>query len=254
MTPAPTPPDRSGHANDDFPYYNGKPVAISGAQWAFVLLMVALGFAALVAPVPLFREGWGQFIPAVAFFAIPLLGLAIVAPHHWTALFRRVGWRELLWMLAFAALNLVVSLAVGLLVMKGTGAASNPAFAILAQQGMGERSLFFLKTLPQLLGEEVLTLLPLLALTWYLHTRLGWSRSRALLLAWVATALMFGAMHLPTYGWNLLQCLVVIGSARLVLSLAYLKTKNTWVSFGAHVINDWSLFGIGLMGASAGAG
>lgn len=247
------PPDRSGDMNDDFPYYNGRPVAISGGQWWFVLLMVAIGFAALVAPVPLFRDGWGQFIPAVAFFAIPLLGLAMVAPHHWTALFRRVGWRELLWMLAFAALNLVVSVAVGLGIMKGLGAANNPAFAILAEQGIGARLLFFLKTLPQLLGEEVLTVLPLLALTWWLHAKLGWSRTRALLVAWVATALMFGAVHLPTYGWNLLQCLVVIGSARLVLTLAYLKTKNLWVSFGAHVINDWSLFGIGLMGASAGA-
>lgn len=246
-------PDRSDYPNDDFPYYNARPVAISGAQWLFVLLMVAMGFAVLAAPIPLFRDGWGQFIPAVAFFAIPLLGLAIVAPHHWTAVFRRVGWRELLWMLAFAALNLLVSLAVGLLVMKGTGVASNPAFAILAQQGTGERALFFLKTLPQLLGEEVLTVLPLLALTWYLHSKRGWSRSRALLAAWLATAAMFGALHLPTYGWNLLQCLVVIGSARLVLTLAYLKTKNLWVSFGAHVINDWSLFGIGLLGASASA-
>lgn len=244
---------RADAPSDDFPFYNDRPVAISGAQWAFVMLMVALGFAALIAPVPLFREGWGQFIPAIAFFAIPLLGLAIVAPRHWKAIFRRVGRRELLWMLAFAALNLVVSLAIGLVVMKGAGVAHNPAFVMLAQQGLGERALFFLKTLPQLLGEEVLTVLPLLALTWFLHAKLAWPRKRALLVAWVATALMFGAVHLPTYSWNLVQCLVVIGSARLVLTLAYLKTKNLWVSFGAHVINDWTLFGAALMGASAGA-
>ena len=34
----------------------------------------------------------------------------------------------------------------------------------------------------------------------------------------------------------------VIGSARLVLTLAYIKTKNIWVSYGAHLINDWTLF------------
>ncbi|RYE67123.1 MAG: CPBP family intramembrane metalloprotease, partial [Oxalobacteraceae bacterium] len=67
------------------------------------------------------------------------------------------------------------------------------------------------------------------------------------LLAWLLSAVVFGLAHLPTYGWNLVQCLVVIGSARLVLTLAYLKTKNIWVSFGAHVINDWTLFGTGLL-------
>ena len=47
--------------------------------------------------------------------------------------------------------------------------------------------------------------------------------------------------HLPTYDWNILQCLVVIGGARLILSLAYIKTKSIWVSTIAHVLNDWVL-------------
>lgn len=51
----------------------------------------------------------------------------------------------------------------------------------------------------------------------------------------------FGLVHLPTYNWNLMQCLVVIGSARLVLTWAYVWTKNIWVSTGAHILNDWAL-------------
>ena len=38
-----------------------------------------------------------------------------------------------------------------------------------------------------------------------------------------------------------MQCLVVIGSARLVLTWAYVWTKNIWVSTGAHILNDWAL-------------
>lgn len=45
-----------------------------------------------------------------------------------------------------------------------------------------------------------------------------------------------------------LPCFVIIGSARLIPSLAYLKTKNIWVSTGAHVINDWTMFAIALLG------
>ncbi len=53
---------------------------------------------------------------------------------------------------------------------------------------------------------------------------------------------VFALAHLPAYGWNLSHCLIVIGSARLVLTLAYMTTKNVWVSTGTHVLNDWALF------------
>ena len=53
--------------------------------------------------------------------------------------------------------------------------------------------------------------------------------------------------HLPTYQWDLVQCLAIIGSARLVLSLAYLFSRNLGVSTGADVLNDWTLFGISLI-------
>lgn len=45
------------------------------------------------------------------------------------------------------------------------------------------------------------------------------------------------------------QCLVGIGIARLILSLAYIKTKNIWVCTGAHAFNDWVLFTMPLLAA-----
>ena len=63
--------------------------------------------------------------------------------------------------------------------------------------------------------------------------------------------LVFAAIHLPTYGGNILQCLAVIGVARVVLLVPFLLTKNIWASTGAHVLNDWTLFAIGV--ATAGA-
>lgn len=54
-------------------------------------------------------------------------------------------------------------------------------------------------------------------------------------------ALLFGASHLPTYDWNMVHAFAVIGSARLML-LPYMMTKNIWVSTGAHILNDWTLF------------
>jgi len=42
---------------------------------------------------------------------------------------------------------------------------------------------------------------------------------------------------------------VVIGTARLVLTLPWILTKNIWVSTGAHIINDWLLLGGVVLGA-----
>lgn len=243
--------DPGTYPQDDFPFYNGRPIALRGSQWALLMLGVALGFGALIAPIPLFADRAGQFIPAILFFAIPLASLAVVAPRHWRAIFRKVTARSVLWMVVFALLNIVVSIAVGAVVMKFHGAHSNPVFGAMGAMDAGGIALFFLKTLPQLFGEELVTILPMLALMAFFHRRLGLSRLAAIAIAWVLSALLFGALHLPTYGWDFVQCFVVIGSARLVLSLAYLKTRNIWVSAGAHIINDWALFGAGLLGAAA---
>lgn len=235
------------YPDDDFPYYNGKPVGLSGKQWLLLMLGVVAGFLVLIAPLPLFAGSVGQFIPAILFFAIPLAVLAWVTRQHGWALFRRVTIRDIKWMILFALLNIVVTMVIGLVVMKTIGMHSNPVFAGLATQTSVEHLLFFLKTLPQLLGEEVLTILPFLAIMTFLFARLHWSCKGAIIGAWLLSALLFGAAHLPTYDWNMVQAFVVIGSARLILLLPYIMTKNIWVSTGAHILNDWTLFIIALL-------
>lgn len=44
----------------------------------------------------------------------------------------------------------------------------------------------------------------------------------------------------------------MIGGARLILTLPYVKTKNIWVSTGAHVLNDWLFFSLTILGAALG--
>jgi len=113
-------------------------------------------------------------------------------------------------------------------------------------------AIFFGVTGIQLFGEEVFSILPFLALLWLLHTRFGFERKPAIVCAWVGCAIWFGAAHLPTYHWNFIQCFAVIGLARIVLLLAYLKTKNILVSFGAHLLTDWGIFVFALASAAFG--
>lgn len=238
----------------DFPFYNGVPVSISNGQWLWVMAMVVLGFLALALPMPSSLGAFRSFLPAILMPGIPLLAFARVAPGYWQRIFGRVGGRELRLMFGFGLLNIVVSMGIGAIVNQLVAVAPNAAMAQLASLDLEGRIVFFARMIPQLIGEEVITLLPFLALLQVFSKRVGFSRNGAIVGAWLTTSVVFGLIHLPTYDWNWIQCIVVIGSARLVLTLPWILTKNLWVSTGAHIFNDWLLcamfvFGTGLAGA-----
>jgi membrane protease YdiL (CAAX protease family) len=237
-------------SGSDFPFYRGSPTYLSYRQWWLVLAAVAAAFMALALTASLPGAGiFWPFLPAIGLAAVPLVALWRVTPGHWSSLFGRVGVREVRLMLGFALLNIVVSMGLGFIVMSLGHTSSNASASQLATLDTVERIAFFAKTLPQLLGEEVITILPFLALLQWLTQSLRWGRKAAVVAAWVCTSVMFGLLHLPTYDWNWLQCIVVIGGARMVLTLPWIMTKNLWVSTGAHITNDWILFGAGLLGA-----
>jgi len=234
----------------DFPFYQGNPVSLTAAQWCLLIVVTALAFALLIAPIPWPGGELGAFVPAILFPLIPLVGLSWVSKGHAASLFGPVGWREIKLMILFALLNIAVTLVVGGIVKVTLGANANPAISTASQLSTGGLAIFLSKTAVQLVGEELVTIIPLLALMHLLVARAGMSRSRALLVSWLATAAMFGLLHLPTYNWDFAQCILIIGTARLVLSLAYIKTKNLWVSSGAHIFNDWLLILINVLGSS----
>jgi membrane protease YdiL (CAAX protease family) len=234
----------------DFPFYNGVPVPISNRQWLFVVAMVVVGFLVLALPIPWPKGAYWQFIPAILMPALPLVALAHVAPGHWKTIFGKVDGRELKLMFGFALLNIVVSMSIGAIVNALANVTPNTSTAQLGDLDMAERIAFFAKTIPQLFGEEVITLLPFLALLQWFSKGSGMGRKGAIIGAWLTTSVIFGLIHLPTYDWNWIQCIVVIGSARMVLTLPWILTKNMWVSTGAHIVNDWLLFIMTLLGAT----
>lgn len=238
----------------DFPYYEGQPVPVGNLQWIVVMIAVAAGFYALTALQQVFPSGLAGFIPAIAFVAIPLGVLAFFAGSAWTALFRRMRRVDWLLIVAFFVLNWIVTIVVGMLAVALFDAQANPAGSILAGAGLIDRVLFFAKAIVQLLGEEIFTILPFLAiLTWLVST--GISRTVAIIIAALVASAIFALVHLPTYQWNWGQCLVALAPIRVVLLLPYLITKNIWVSTGVHVANDWAIFGLPfLLGGSEAVG
>ncbi len=74
------------------------------------------------------------------------------------------------------------------------------------------------------------------------------------MLSTLLIGVLFAAVHLPSYGWNVLQVLSGVGIARLVLTIPYIITKNIWVWTGAHILNDWAFFGFALVMAGQAGG
>jgi membrane protease YdiL (CAAX protease family) len=228
---------------DDFPYYADQPPVISGAGWLMVLVATAIGFAALGTPMPFEDNILTGWLRGLVFVGLPLLALALAAPGRWQAIFRRVGFRDVLLMFGFAILNIIITSSIGVLLNTYGTVTTNAGVAGAADLEGARLASFFAKVGLQMLGEELVTILPFLAILWFCHAKTGMGRNAALLTAWLVSAAVFGLLHLPTYNWNIVQCLLVIGSARLVLTWAYVWTKNIWVSTGAHIINDWTLIG-----------
>lgn len=233
---------RFGGEGRDFPYYDGQPRTVSAAGWAIALIAAAAGFAALTVGMHLWPGVAGRWAAVLLFVGLPLIGLRLAAGADWRAALRAPGPRDVLVGLVMVPATLGVSIAVAFLVTKVSLTAANPVGEILAHLSGWNLVSFLISTLPQLFGEELVTLIPFLAALDLAHRRWGLSRRTAILLAWVLSSVLFGLLHLPTYGWKLGQVLAIIAVARLILSLPYLITKTLWASTITHVIHDWLTF------------
>lgn len=233
----------------DFPFYNNKPLGFTVWQWLVIWLSTAVGIAAIML-IPS-QNNIEALVPRILFLVVPLLTLAYFAKDKWKALFHKPTFADYRTMVGFFILNLAVSAMVGIIVSSIFGANANPSADGLAQASGLEIAAFYVGTAIQLMGEEVFTLLPFLALMYFFYKKGKVSRKGAIVWAWVLTAIWFGAAHLPTYGWNVAQALLIIGSARIILTLAFIRTKNLWVSYGAHLLNDWVIFTFALIAAVA---
>jgi len=235
----------------DFPFYNGVPVELSVGRWILVWASVVVGFLALVLiPQP---DNFVAILPRALFVIIPLAVLALVAGRHWTAIFRRVRAVDVGNMFFFAALNLALTFVIGALVSLFFPVAPNTTIGGAGEGGVADTIALYVGSGIQLIGEELFVVLPFLALMYVLFAKAGVSRKTAIILAWIISSVWFGAAHLPTYDWNWVQAIVVIGSARIALTLAFIRTKNLWVSVGAHIINDWVFITVAVIGAAAAA-
>ncbi len=221
----------------DFPYYQGRPALLSNSGCLLVLAACAAGFAALLAVPHLIPGAAGGWAGAILFVVLQLAGLALAVGPAWRAIFRRPRFREVLLALGCVPLLVIVPGAMAILVVGKLNLAANPGILAIGAMSPMHAANVMATSAVQLLGEELVTILPFLVLLTLLH-RAGAKPWLALGTSWVVTSLAFGALHLSTYDWHFGQALLVIGTSRLILTGVYVLTRNVWASTITHVAHD----------------
>jgi len=235
--------------DDDFPFYNQQPIKINGNQWCVILGMMVMGFIIFSKMhLPFLSTEVNTILKVITLPFFSWLGLVLTVGKEWHQLFRPLRKKDIGTILLFTLLSIIVSLFLSRIANLMEPLNSNPG----AIENTGTTAIqYFLKSrlldVIQLFGEEFLAILPFLACLQWLYRYNPKKRTRAVWLALLISSLLFGILHLPTYNWNLVQCLVVIGLGRIVDTLAYVKTKNLWVTYLMHLLYDTIFFTLGFL-------
>lgn len=192
-------------------------------------VLTVLGASILVCD--LFESPWREVL-AFAALAAALFSVGY-RPHPLDAL-RRPG-KPMRWFLCLGCvlvLPIVTFYASALLVSLIPDTSENTGIA--ETDTFGEYVVMFI----QIMGEACLSIL-LFALLYKALNR-AWGRSDPWvrsLVAWLVSAFLFGMLHLPTYRWNFLQCLVIFFSLFLGFA-AFVATRSWTILFLSHFLYD----------------
>ncbi|WP_036730616.1 CPBP family intramembrane glutamic endopeptidase [Peptoniphilus mikwangii] len=219
----------------DFPFGD-----VSNLRWLISLAILFGGFILSL----------GRVIKSVPILVTVLIlssigSLIVLDLHFFRKLFKRIRAKDLLIMLFTLVLTFIFAV-LSANFLKQSNLVENPISEFLSNDNI---KILFAVSLVQLLIEEIVFVLPFLFIY---HNIKKINRYFAIALAWIISSEIFGALHLSTYSYNFLQCLVIISSVRFGLTTAYVWRKNLALTYIVHVVYDWILLFIVLYAKNSG--
>ena len=207
---------------------------VSASRWLIILLAQAVATAVLLTV--------GNRIISVPIFTfLPLIALLLFGREMFKGSVRFPKFRHVLLGIGLGFAALLVSLGVSILFQSVMSTTGNPITDVLTSGSLAQNLFTLFLNLIQLFGEELLTFVAFM-LVLQVCSRFMKSGTAATVIAWIISAIVFALVHLSTYGFNVLQVLLIIGVARLVLSLGFIFTNNLIVSYISHIIDDNTIF------------
>ncbi|EPH99509.1 CAAX amino terminal protease family protein [Enterococcus faecalis 13-SD-W-01] len=189
------------------------------------------------------KKHWPEFsvLGGMLYLLINIGGLEWAAKDNWKLLFKKLTWKDAKIIVVFTILAWVAAIANALLFGSSVTSTANPALT-------HDVSTFFIhgfESIFQLMGEELIAIVPFLALV-SLGKFLKLNNTWTTVIAVVLSSIIFGMAHTWTYG-GVVQGIINTSLTRVVLTNAYVRTKNIWVSYIIHYIFDMSIFTLYLL-------
>ncbi|MGG5357887.1 MULTISPECIES: CPBP family intramembrane glutamic endopeptidase [unclassified Enterococcus] len=234
----------------DYPYTYGEKSEFDLFAWFKIFSIAILAFFTLSFffgdVVDLLRDSFPTLIKkytieitifsGILYLLMNLAGLEWAAKKNWKLLFKKLTFKDLKIVIGFTILTFLVSILIdGHLFQWIFGVnAKNPVVA--SDVTLTATITTLIEASFQVVGEEFVAIIPFLLVV-SLGKRLHFSQTLTLAIAIVISSLIFGMAHTWTYG-GLLQGIVAVFFSRIVMTMAYVKTKNLWVSYLVHYLFD----------------
>lgn len=168
-----------------------------------------------------------------------LLSLLVVDRDFIFKIFLPLKMKDLLYILIGLGFSFVAVIVSSIVVEKmGIEGSANPILDVLTEDNIKS---FFASTLIQFIAEEIIFIIPFLFVINKFKTK---NETLKTIVAILVSSVIFGAMHISTYNFNILQAVLVISIIRTGLSMSYVISKNLTVTYLIHIIYDWTLIGI----------
>lgn len=210
---------------------------IEAKTWRWILaLVLAIGSFYEVSFLFYALKVKNEIIYALAISILCLLSLLVVDKKFIKKIFLPLKMKDILYIIIGLGFSIVAVVISSIVVTNlGIEGATNPIFDVLTPDNFKS---FFVSTTIQFIAEEIIFIIPFLFVINKMKTENNILKT---IFALLLSSVIFGAMHLSTYDFNLLQAVLIISIIRTGLSLSYVLSKNLSVTYIIHIIYDWSL-------------
>lgn len=216
--------------NIDFPYYNEKNAY--GKNSLIIILSSLFLFVFLILGPIKFFEGQEQII----LFLITIIPLLLLTKCNLGLFFRKISLNDI---------RLIIVSYIGYkiyyLIVYELFQVTNYVTTSAESQFLNMNLLTLIINTLQIFSEEIFRIFLFLILMYFLYKYTN-NRKKSIIISTVLVLIVFGLMHVNTYGYNIIQILLLQGFGSIFEFLGYLKTKNLAIPIIIHLlinISSW---------------
>ena len=211
----------------DFPFYNDNPT-LSKVKW----VLVCLGFLVFAVFSLVDFIHVPKIVSAIIALGFPILAFIYIFKGNFGLVIKKIKKRDIKLIFVILVLSYIYSLAIPLILQYVSGATFNEN-SVLTQLN---NIIFWIIFPIQMFTEELVKFFAFLVVL-YVTYKFSKNRKLSIVIATFAAAMIFGFVHMTTYG-NLLQVILLQGFGSIFDIYAYLKTKNIVVPYIIHLLFD----------------